>query len=64
MPLSPYLITAQDEVYGFLNVDVTAKQGGTTMLVGKFYNNDDGGGGGGEVTDQFTITKSVRIDNQ
>ena len=52
-------------MYGFLNVDVTAKQGGTTMLVGKFYNNDDGGGGGGgEVTDQFTITKSVRIDNQ
>jgi hypothetical protein len=52
---APYIITAQDEEYGFLNIDVTAKQGGTTMLVGKFYSNDDGGG---EVTDQFTIIKS------
>ena len=46
-------------MYGFLNIDVTAKQGETTMLVGKFYNNDNsGGGGGGAVTDKFTITKS------
>jgi hypothetical protein len=57
---APYIITAQDGVYGFLNIDVPAKQGQTTMLVGKFYNNDDGGGDGdgGAVTDQFTITKS------
>ena len=52
---SPYLTTAQDEVYGFLNVEVTANRndGGTT-LIGTFYNNDDGTG---EMTDQFTITK-------
>jgi hypothetical protein len=53
---APYIMTAQDEVYGFLNVDVTANNNGrTTMLVGTFYNND---GGDGEIADQFTITKS------
>jgi hypothetical protein len=66
---APYIITVQDEAYGFLNIDVTAKflnidataklGERSTMLVGKFYKNDDsGGGGGGAVTDQFTITKS------
>jgi hypothetical protein len=63
---APYIITAQDGVYGFLNIDVTAKflniddtakQGETTMLVGKFYKNNDSGGGGA-VTEHFTITKS------
>jgi Calcineurin-like phosphoesterase len=50
---APYIITAQDEVYGFLNVDVTGinNNGGTTMLVGTFYSND------GTVKDKFTITK-------
>jgi hypothetical protein len=56
---APYIITAQDEVYGFLNVDVTANNGGTT-LVGTFYSNDDGASG--EMTDQFTITKSAEGD--
>jgi calcineurin-like phosphoesterase family protein len=56
---APYLITAQDEVYGFLNVDVTTNNnGGTTVLVGTFYSNDDDGASG-EMTDQFTITKSA-----
>ncbi|HEX6028087.1 MAG TPA: hypothetical protein VFY64_03510, partial [Nitrososphaeraceae archaeon] len=54
---APYLIITQDEVYGFLNVDVTAKQGGTTMLVGTFYSNNNG-----EMTDQFTIAKSAAGD--
>jgi hypothetical protein len=53
---APYLITAQDEVYGFLNVDVTNNNNDeTTTLVGTFYSNDDGASG--EMTDQFTITK-------
>jgi hypothetical protein len=56
---APYIITAQDEAYGFLNVDVTANNGGTT-LVGTFYSNDDGASG--EMTDQFTITKSAEGD--
>jgi hypothetical protein len=57
---APYLITAQDEVYGFLNVDVTTNNnGGTTVLVGTFYSNDDDDGASGEMTDQFTITKSA-----
>ncbi len=56
---APYIITAQDEVYGFLNVDVTANNGGTT-LVGTFNTNDDGASG--EMTDQFTITKSAEGD--
>ena len=56
---APYIITAQDEVYGFLNVDVTANNGGTT-LVGTFYSNDDGAG---QITDQFTITKSGAEDS-
>jgi heme-degrading monooxygenase HmoA len=56
---APYLIIAQDEVYGFLNVDVTTNNnGGTTVLVGTFYSNDDDGASG-EMTDQFTITKSA-----
>ena len=58
---APYLITAQDEVYGFLNVDVTMdNNGGTTVPVGTFYSNDDGASG--EMTDQFTITKSEEGD--
>jgi hypothetical protein len=57
---APYLIITQDEVYGFLNVDVTAKQGGTTMLVGTFYKNNKNGSG--EMTDQFTIAKSAAGD--
>jgi predicted MPP superfamily phosphohydrolase len=50
---APYTVTAQDEVYGFLNVDVTGSNNnvGTTMLVGTFYSND------GTVKDKFTITK-------
>ena len=51
---APYTVTAQDEEHGFLNVDVTPNNGGTT-LVGTFYSNDDGTG---QMTDQFTITKS------
>jgi predicted MPP superfamily phosphohydrolase len=52
---APYIITAQDEVYGFLNVDITNNNNdGTTTLVGTFYSNN-----GGEMTDQFTITKST-----
>ena len=51
---APYIITAEDEVYGFLNIDITANNGGTT-LVGTFYTNDDDAG---EITDQFTISKS------
>jgi len=57
---APYLIITQDKVYGFLNVDVTAKQGGTTMLVGTFYKNNKNGSG--EMTDQFTIAKSAAGD--
>jgi hypothetical protein len=56
---APYIITAQDEVYGFLNIDITANNGGTT-LVGTFYSNDDGAG---EITDQFTISKSAAEDS-
>jgi Calcineurin-like phosphoesterase len=53
---APYLITAQDEVYGFLNIDITNNNNdGTTALVGAFYSNDDGASE--EMTDQFTITK-------
>ena len=52
---APYLTTAQDEVYGFLNVDITNNNNdGTTTLVSTFYSND-----GGEMTDQFTIAKSA-----
>ena len=52
---APYLITTQDEVYGFLNVDVTNNNNdGTTTLVSTFHSND-----GGEMTDQFTIAKSA-----
>jgi predicted MPP superfamily phosphohydrolase len=52
---APYIITAQDEVYGFLNVDITNNNNdGMTTLVGTFYSNN-----GGEMTDQFTITKST-----
>jgi hypothetical protein len=57
---APYLIITQDKVYGFLNVDVTAKQGGTTMLVGTFYKNNKNGSG--EIKDQFTIAKSAAGD--
>jgi predicted MPP superfamily phosphohydrolase len=56
---APYIITAQDDVYGFLNLDVAVNSGGTT-LVGTFYSNDDGAG---EMTDQFTITKSGAADS-
>jgi predicted MPP superfamily phosphohydrolase len=49
---APYTVTAQDEEYGFLNLDVAgSNNGGTTMLVGTFYSND------GTVKDKFTITK-------
>jgi hypothetical protein len=52
---APYLITAQDKEFGFLNVDVTNNNNdGTTTLVGTFYSNN-----GGEMTDQLTITKSA-----
>jgi hypothetical protein len=55
---SPYLTTAQDEVYGFLNVDITNNNNdGTTMLVSTFYSKE-----GGEMTDQFTIAKSAEGD--
>jgi calcineurin-like phosphoesterase family protein len=52
---APYIITAEDQEHGFLNVDVTESNnnGGTTVLVGTFYSNDNG-----DMTDQFTITKS------
>jgi hypothetical protein len=56
---APYIVTAQDDVYGFLNLDVAVNGGGTT-LVGTFYSNDDGAG---EMTDQFTITKSGAADS-
>jgi hypothetical protein len=56
---APYIITTQDDVYGFLNLDVAVNSGGTT-LVGTFYSNDDGAG---EMTDQFTITKSGAADS-
>src|ERR687895_1262181 len=56
---APYIVTAQDDVYGFLNLDVAVNSGGTT-LVGTFYSNDDGAG---EMTDQFTITKSGEEDS-
>jgi Calcineurin-like phosphoesterase len=53
---APYLITVQDGVYGFLNIDITNNNNdGTTTLVGTFYSNDDGASE--EMTDQFTITK-------
>jgi hypothetical protein len=53
---APYLVTTQDEVYGFLNIDITNNNNdGTTTLVGTFYSNDDGASE--EMTDQFTITK-------
>jgi len=51
---APYTVTAEDEVYGFLNVDVTANDAETT-LVGTFFDNE---AGSGETIDQFTITKS------
>jgi hypothetical protein len=55
---APYLITAQNEEHGFLNVDVTNNNNnGTTTLVGTFYSNN-----GGEMTDQFTIAKSAAGD--
>jgi hypothetical protein len=55
---APYLITAQNEEHGFLNIDVTNNNNnGTTTLVGTFYSNN-----GGEMTDQFTITKSAAGD--
>jgi hypothetical protein len=54
---APYTVTAQDEEHGFLSVDVTANNAGTT-LVGTFYSNS-----GGEMTDQFTITKSGAGDS-
>jgi hypothetical protein len=53
---APYMIIAQDEEFGFLNVDVMNNNNnndGTTTLVGTFYSND----GGEEIMDQFTITK-------
>jgi hypothetical protein len=53
---APYIITAEDQEHGFLNVDVTESNnnnGRTTVLVGTFYSNDNG-----DMTDQFTITKS------
>ena len=53
---APYIVTAQDDVYGFLNLDVAVNNGGAATLVGTFYSNNDGSGG--EMTDQFTITKS------
>ncbi len=56
---APYTVFAQDEEHGFLNVDVTPNNGGTT-LVGTFYSNDDGTG---QMTDQFTITKSGAEDS-
>ena len=56
---APYLITAQNEEHGFLNIDVTNNNNnGTTTLVGTFYSNN----GGGEMTDQFTIAKSAAGD--
>jgi hypothetical protein len=56
------MIIVQDEVYGFLNVDITNNNNdGTTTLVGTFYSNDDDGTSG-EMTDQFTITKSAEGD--
>jgi hypothetical protein len=56
---APYLVTAQDKEFGFLNVDVTNNNNdGTTTLVGTFYSNN----GGGEITDQFTIAKSAAGD--
>ncbi|HKG40742.1 MAG TPA: hypothetical protein VKA98_01250 [Nitrososphaeraceae archaeon] len=59
---SPYLIITQDEVYGFLNVDIANNNNaGTTTLVGTFYSNDDDGTSG-EMTDQFIITKSTEGD--
>jgi hypothetical protein len=54
---APYTVTAQDEEHGFLSVDVTANNAGTS-LVGTFYSNN-----GGEMTDQFTITKSGAGDS-
>ena len=61
---APYLIIAQDEVYGFLNVDIANNNNDrTTTLIGTFYSNDDDDGGtSGEMTDQFTITKSAEGD--
>jgi hypothetical protein len=60
---APYLIIAQDEVYGFLNVDIANNNNDrTTTLVGTFYSNDDDDGTSGEMTDQFTITKSAEGD--
>jgi calcineurin-like phosphoesterase family protein len=56
---APYTVFAQDEEHGFLNVDVTPNNGGTT-LVGTFYSNDDGAG---QMTDQFAITKSGAEDS-
>ncbi len=57
---APYIITAQDEEFGFLNVDVMNNNNNgdvTTTLVGTFYDNDDR-----EIKDQFTITKSAAED--
>src|SRR5215213_5721790 len=57
-----YLIITQDEVYGFLNVDIANNNNaGRTMLVGTLYSNNDDGISG-EMTDQFTITKSTEGD--
>jgi hypothetical protein len=47
---SKYIAVKYEEIYGFLNVDVSSD--GTT-LVGTFYDNDNG-----EIKDKFTITKS------
>jgi predicted phosphodiesterase len=58
---APYLITTEDNVYGFLNIEITANDAETTMLVGTFYSNN--GDGGGEAIDQFTITKSLAEDS-
>jgi hypothetical protein len=60
---APYTVIAQDEEFGFLNVDIinnnNINNDGTTALVGTFYAND----GGDKIIDQFTITKSASGDS-
>jgi hypothetical protein len=55
---APYITIAQDEEFGFLNIDVTANDVETTF-VGTFYAND----AGEKIIDQFTITKSASEDS-
>jgi hypothetical protein len=56
--MDPKLAPIQyEDLFGFLNVDVSSD--GTTLIVSFYDNNynDDGTSDGGKIKDKFTITK-------